>query len=308
MKFRLLPSLNHDSCHAAQPIEPRFNVIGRQLPQVRLWNLVRRQAVANDWKTGEVHPVRFDFGGRGKAALDTRHCGIHQLQGFDHVHVPVEEQIDIGGAPARDGTNRLQPGDDVDGLLDGPRDGHFHLLDGHNAVIHTDFDKRKVRRRKYGHRKLECLVNSDNAEDDDQENDRFRVPVKPIIFGMLGGVQYYRVTRPHALLVLFFFLWRLDLNFRFGEDVLFKFRELKCANRHDAFSALETFGYLHISAVANTDHDGLLARFIFRVDDHDRGVSRRARQDGGLGNDERAGDGLRYHLSAQTRTRLQIGR
>ena len=32
----------------------------------------------------------------------------------------------------------------VDGLLDGARDGHHHLVDGHHAVVHADQHARKI--------------------------------------------------------------------------------------------------------------------------------------------------------------------
>ena len=71
VKFRLLPSLHDDPGHAAQAIEARFDVVRRQFPQIRLGNLVRCQAIADDRKTREIHPVGFDLGCGRKAALDT---------------------------------------------------------------------------------------------------------------------------------------------------------------------------------------------------------------------------------------------
>ena len=96
MKFGLLPSLDDNPPHAAQSIEPRLDVVRRKLPQIRLRNFIGREAVADDGETRKIHPIRFNFRCRRKAALDARHGGVDHLQRLDHVDIPVEEEIDVG--------------------------------------------------------------------------------------------------------------------------------------------------------------------------------------------------------------------
>src|SRR5213594_4570399 len=106
------------------------------------------------------------------------------------------------------------------------------------------------------------------------------------------------------LLVLVFFFWRLDLNLRFGENLLIQFRKLECADRHDALSARESFADLHIGAIANAQRDGFPAGFILRIDNHYRGVSGRTCQHRILRNDQCARDGFSNHLSAHAGARF----
>ena len=114
--------------------------------------------------------------------MDARHRGIDHLQRLDHIDVPIKEQVDIRRTAARDRANGLKTRHAIDGLLDGPRDCHFHLLDGHYAVIDSDFDQRKVRRRENGHRQLECFIDSNDAQNDNEEDDGLVVARKPVVF------------------------------------------------------------------------------------------------------------------------------
>jgi len=100
VKFRLLASLHQHACHADQAVEPRLDVVRGYFPEIGLRDRVRRQAVADDRKTREIEAVRLDLRGGRKRALYARHRSIHELQRLQHVHVPVEEQADIGSAAA----------------------------------------------------------------------------------------------------------------------------------------------------------------------------------------------------------------
>ena len=51
VKLRLLPSLHQNARNTAKPIQSRLDVVGGELPELRLWNFVGRQTVANDGKT-----------------------------------------------------------------------------------------------------------------------------------------------------------------------------------------------------------------------------------------------------------------
>ena len=79
----------------------------------------------------------------GKLGCNARDRRVHILQRLEHVHFPVEEQIDFRRAAAGDGAHRLQAGHAVDRLLNRTRDGDHHLVDGHHAVIHADQDARE---------------------------------------------------------------------------------------------------------------------------------------------------------------------
>ncbi len=43
----------------------------------------------------------------GEFGLHARERGVHVLQRLEHVDVPIEKQIDFGGAAAGDGANIL---------------------------------------------------------------------------------------------------------------------------------------------------------------------------------------------------------
>ena len=62
----------------------------------------------------------------------------------------------------------LESGNAAHGLLDRTGDGHFHLLDGHDAVVDADDDAWEIRRRKHGYRKVERFVNSDDRQNDER--------------------------------------------------------------------------------------------------------------------------------------------
>src|SRR5581483_1057424 len=54
LKLGLLPALNQHTGHAIEPVEPRLQIVGSQLPELRLRNLVGGDAVAKNGETGKV--------------------------------------------------------------------------------------------------------------------------------------------------------------------------------------------------------------------------------------------------------------
>ena len=180
LKLRLLPSLHQNAGHSIQPVQPRLELIGGQLPKLRLRNFVRGEAVAQNRKTREIQPLGVDLSCRRQRALDSRNGGFHLLQRQHHVDAPVEVQIDFRGASAGNRVHLLQPRNAIYRFFDRPRDGHFHLVDGHHAVVHAYDDSRKVRGGKHGDGKGKSLVDSHHGQRENHEDDRFRVAREPV--------------------------------------------------------------------------------------------------------------------------------
>src|SRR5262249_21199359 len=89
-------------------------------------------------------------------------------------------------------TNVFQTRNAVDALLERPGDGHFHLLDRHDAVIDANDDSREIRRRKDCNRNAQRFINANNRQDEDQKNDRLRETRKPIVVGIFtGNMRHY---------------------------------------------------------------------------------------------------------------------
>ena len=196
VEFRPLPALDEHAGDAVQPIQPRLDVVGGQLPEIRLRHRVGRQAVADDREAREIEAMRLDLRGRRQAALHARHRGVDQLQRLEHVDVPVEEQVDLGRTAAGHRSDVLEARDGPDRLLERPRDRHLHLLDRHHAVVDADDDAREVGRRKHGHRKRQRLVDADDRQHADQEDDRLRVAREPVVLGaFVGGCWHRRMLR-----------------------------------------------------------------------------------------------------------------
>ena len=122
MKFRFLAALHNDRRNAFQTIEARLHLIRRHLPQLGLRHGVGREAIADDGKSREGQAVRLNLRGRGKLGLHPGNRGVHVLQRLEHVHVPAEEQIDLGRSPAGNRAHSQQSGHAVDGLFNGPGD------------------------------------------------------------------------------------------------------------------------------------------------------------------------------------------
>ncbi len=84
---------------------------------------------------------------RAVAGSDWAHfgeCCIGQLQGMEHVHIPVEEQAYLRRAAAGGAAHGNQAGNAIDGVLDPLGDGDLHLLDGHHAVVDPDHHAGKL--------------------------------------------------------------------------------------------------------------------------------------------------------------------
>src|SRR6185437_4323101 len=163
VEFRLLSALHQNCGHAVQPVQSRLDVVGGHLPELGLRNGRRSQAVPNDGKAGEGHAIRDHAGGRRQVRLDARQGGVYVLQGENRVNVPVEEQIDLGGAAAGDRAHLLQSGNAVHGFLDGTGDGHHHLIGGHDSVVHRDQDAGKVGGGEDCHRNAESQEATDQC-------------------------------------------------------------------------------------------------------------------------------------------------
>ena len=106
---------------------------------------VVRLRVAEDGEGGEGEAVGGDVPRwlARSAALWMSAASV-ELKGLEHVHVPVEEEADLGGAAAGGGAHGDEAGDAVDGVFDGLGDGDLHLLDGHDAVVDADDDAREI--------------------------------------------------------------------------------------------------------------------------------------------------------------------
>ena len=107
---------------------------------------------------------------------------------WNHVHVPVEEQIDFRRAAAGDGAHRCKPGNAVDRFFDRTRDGDHHLVDRHHAVIDADDDAREIGRRENRDRNGERQICSSDRQDENQEDSDLatRVPVA-LVTPVLGS-------------------------------------------------------------------------------------------------------------------------
>src|SRR5262249_13563243 len=144
MEFWLFSALDQYRRNSVQAIQPGLDFICREFPEIRLRNLFGRQAVADDWETGKIEAAGLYLNRRGQGPLDTRHRSVDVLEGFDHVHAPVEEEIDGRRTSACHGPNLTQTRDTVNRLLNRARYRDFHLLDRHDAVFYTNDDARKV--------------------------------------------------------------------------------------------------------------------------------------------------------------------
>src|SRR5580698_7643131 len=102
-----LPTLHENTGDAIETIQSRLQVVGCGFPKLRLRDFVGREAEAVDWKAREIEPVSLDLDGRRQRRLDTRKRCVHLQQSLRHVGVPVEKEIHLSGASARDRTDIL---------------------------------------------------------------------------------------------------------------------------------------------------------------------------------------------------------
>ena len=62
MKLRHLAALHQHSADARHAIQRRLQIVGGNLPKLRLRNGIGGEAVAENWKRGEGKPVGGDLG------------------------------------------------------------------------------------------------------------------------------------------------------------------------------------------------------------------------------------------------------
>ncbi len=128
-----------------------------------------------------------DLSDRRQRRLDSGQRGVHQFQRAVHVHVPGEEQVDLGGAAAGDGPQMIEALHRVDCFFDGPRHLHHHLVDGEDPGIHADHDARKVGAREDRDRNRESKIDPDGHQRQDDEDDRFAMTRRPVRRFGVGG-------------------------------------------------------------------------------------------------------------------------
>src|SRR5262249_30209856 len=73
----------------------------------------------------------------------------------------------------------------ADGSLDWAGDSHEHLIDRHHAVVDADDDARKVSGRENGNWNTEKKISADKRQRNDEEDDGFVLPRKPVTLGFL---------------------------------------------------------------------------------------------------------------------------
>ncbi len=179
LKFGFLAALDNHCRHAAHSIQTRRNLVRCHLPELRLRNFVRCQAVTHDRERSERQPMALDLGSRREFGCNLGERCVNQLECLEHVHLPVKEKVDLGRAPAGDGANGFQSLDAVDRLLHGARNRHHHLVNRHHSVVNADHDSRKIRGRKHSDRNRESLVGAHDCNDNDHEDNGYRVMDEP---------------------------------------------------------------------------------------------------------------------------------
>lgn len=121
----------------------------------------------------------FEGGGGRQLALHLGHGGVDQLQGGDHIDLPVEVEVNFGRAAAGDGGDLLQAGNAVDGFLERAGDGDHHLVNRHHAVVHADDNAGEIGLGEDGDGEGEGEIAADQGEGDDEENQRARQGLYP---------------------------------------------------------------------------------------------------------------------------------
>ena len=170
MEFGDLAALNGDGGDAGKTIEGGLEFVRSEFPEAGGRDGGGGEGVAADGiEGGEGEAVDGDLRGRGEGLLNAGDRGIDELESLEHVDIPVEEEADFGGAAAGDGADGDEAGDGVDRVFDGPGDGDFHLLDGHDAVVDTDDDAGEVGLRKNGDGDAEGEINTGDDEDGGEE-------------------------------------------------------------------------------------------------------------------------------------------
>src|SRR5450631_246818 len=174
-----LAALHGNCAYPRYAIQRRLQLVGGNLPQLRLWNGVGGQAVAEDWKRREGEPIGGHFHCRGQRLLHLAQRSIHQLQFLVHVLVPVEEETDLGLPPAGGGTYGKKSRHGVHRVFNGLGNGDLHLLERHDAVVNADDDAWKIRLWKNRDGHLESKVDARQGEHCGEKEDGARGPGQP---------------------------------------------------------------------------------------------------------------------------------
>ena len=96
--------------------------------------------------------------------MKARDDRVDALERENHVRLPIEEEIDFGGASAGDGLHSLQSGYAVDGFFDGAGDRYEHLVDRHYAIVDADDNAGKIGFRKDGNGHSQRTIAADRGE------------------------------------------------------------------------------------------------------------------------------------------------
>ncbi len=91
-----LVALHDDGADAVEAVQRGLQLVGRDLPQLRHGDRVRREAVAQDRERGEGKAVGCDDGSVGQCLANFGEGGVDQLEGPEHIDIPVEEEADFG--------------------------------------------------------------------------------------------------------------------------------------------------------------------------------------------------------------------
>src|ERR1017187_4944338 len=150
MKLGHLAALHRNRADAVHAIQRGFEIVGGDLPQARLWNGVRGEAVTQDREGGKGEPVGGDHSRLRQRLADFAECGIDQLEGVKHILIPVEEETDLRCSAAGGGTYGFEPRDGVYRVLNRLGDDYLHLLDRHDTVVNADDYTGKIRLGKDG--------------------------------------------------------------------------------------------------------------------------------------------------------------
>jgi hypothetical protein len=117
--------------------------------------------------------------------LNTPYGGINELERLNHVHAPIEGQIHLGRAAAGNGADIFKTRHAIDSVFERTGDGHFHLVDGHDTVIHANDNPWKVSRWKHSDRDRKRFVDSHHRQHTNEKNNRFRMAGEPVALLLL---------------------------------------------------------------------------------------------------------------------------
>ncbi len=175
MKFRLPAAQDFHAGHAGNLEKTRLQLIIRRLPKRHDVAAGTGEADANDGKGRERHALNFRVGGRRQITADLREPPQHIQLGLRHVHMPVEEDIDLGRTALGGRTHGERARNVFHRLFDGPRYRRHHFVGGHDAVVHENDDARKIGLRKNRRRHAQRGENSRQTQGRRDERDGQRV-------------------------------------------------------------------------------------------------------------------------------------